>query len=315
MAIRRVTRKKKPDRAPAEQWRALSYMVGQAASKDAQVLAHDTFPSIAALADYLAEDRPLWTEGLSRTEEREFYGVSLVEALTLARQGWPEGLAEMQRLAIEVPHETHENPRRRWPVGVAGVRPLVPLYCSGAPAHLQTPVSVPFARPVTRIAFSGGYSWQTEHHEVMSLGLAILGLVDALEDAGQSVELSSYSLAVNQGADPWTLARLEVVVKQAGQPLDLDALAFACAHPSYNRRLRFGWHETQLALDPATARNGAKWASQGVSVTLPAPMAEGFDLVIPILDELYEQVQTPADARTAIAHLWAAHTNPQPEEG
>ena len=66
-----------------------------------------------------------------------------------------------------------------------------------------------------------------------------MSLVDTLEDQGISV-----SLTLSYGAEQnGRTIRLDIIAKEAGQPLDRDRIVFATTHPSMFRRLAFRWME------------------------------------------------------------------------
>jgi hypothetical protein len=101
------------------------------------------------------------------------------------------------------------------------------------------------ARPVLRLATSTALPANYEPAEVFAYGAGLIAIIDGLESAGFSVELSSircnYALM-----DDKTRVTITTLLKPAGQPLELERLAFCLAHASYNRRLHFGVVESNL---------------------------------------------------------------------
>ena len=76
-------------------------------------------------------------------------------------------------------------------------------------------------------------------------GALILSLIDSLESAGISTEVVwiHNSTVEPYRSSPQTISS-RVMLKRAEDPLDVEALAFACANPSMLRRIGFGASET-----------------------------------------------------------------------
>lgn len=166
------------------------------------------------------------------------------EALRLARAGWPEGRSRMVR-GVEALASTPSLARAgAYALDVAGAFPLAALAAAGDPACMVTldPVEQR-RRPVVRIAVGGSYShWYTEE-EVFNAGIALLALVDSLEDAGVRVELNVVFGLEKEGER----VSISVLAKAAEDALDLDRAAFLLAHASTLRRLVFGVMERHLS--------------------------------------------------------------------
>jgi hypothetical protein len=93
---------------------------------------------------------------------------------------------------------------------------------------------------IVRLVVQGSTSAAIPAAQIVARGALIVALVDCLEAAGRSVEVS-VSFAVSHDGD-----RSETVfcAKRAGEPVEIDRLAFVLAHPSMQRRLAFACWES-----------------------------------------------------------------------
>ena len=110
------------------------------------------------------------------------------------------------------------------------------------------------------MAASAGISGQ----EMFNKGATIAALIELLERAGKRVELKG-RMAVTGYDKPVSTFRYQMIIKEAGEPIDVDRIAFALAHPGCLRRLGFSIMEQasekiQKAID-TTYRYGqpAEW--------------------------------------------------------
>ena len=164
---------------------------------------------------------------------------SFEETLELAEHGYPAGRARFADMAgIASYHIGHRRPGVGYDVG--GRYPMVPRFCAGDPASMVT--SEPHhddQRRIISIYVAVCASADVTAQTILNRGAAIGGLIDAVEDEGHSVRLVIFEN--NQGFKHpvW----YEIEVKAAGEPLDLDLMAFAVTHPSVLRRLVFSLHE------------------------------------------------------------------------
>lgn len=166
---------------------------------------------------------------------------SFSQAVNLAREGWAEGLGRMQ-LAIDAiaANAPSSLVAAAYDLDVAGAYPIAALAAAGSPLCMVNPAPVADrARPVLRLATSVALPAQYEPSEVFAYGAGLIAVIDALEQAGFSVELSSVRCnhALN---DEKIKLTIKTLLKPAGQPLELERLAFCLAHAAYNRRLHFG---------------------------------------------------------------------------
>lgn len=170
---------------------------------------------------------------------------SFADAMNLARNGWREGLAMIESLTARLESVTGslvQNQVVQW--DVAGDFADAGLFSAGVPECMgsfheeiaQGPGKV--VRILYNIAASGGADCAT----LMKRGAAVVALVDALEGAGRSCEIEIASVQENMSGARYTVL---LPVKSAGEPVELDRLAFILAHASSYRRLMFACFENE----------------------------------------------------------------------
>ena len=134
-------------------------------------------------------------------------------------------------------------------------------------------------KPVISIGLSMITSAGCDGEDRFNQGAAVLAAIEELEMRGYRCELvSTYRTGPSNSRPMNTWANLEVMLKQANEPFNPVAVAFALAHPAWLRRLGFKAMETQPEWSDVTrscygdASGGPEW---------DASMAEDFDIVIP----------------------------------
>ena len=192
------------------------------------------------------------TEG---AERKRFTGTkSFPEAAKLVNKGWKKGrdqlISQVETLALK--KDLVSAPSFLY--DVAGARPEVPLAVAGDPCCMWdvNPVMESKA-PTYRLFINISASCQWEAPQLMKWGACILSVVDSLEAQGDcSLEINICQADTDQnGLKTEFIIRL----KDAGQHLDFDVMAFAIAHPSMLRRVMFGCMERVVA-DDAENRMG-----------------------------------------------------------
>lgn len=161
---------------------------------------------------------------------------SLDEALQLARFGWKEG-ADMMSRELELARKSTQFERLPdYEYDVAGYIPNVPLYVSGSPTHMMSPIgSQTSSKPTIEIMVNLSASCGMDAQSMVYKGAGILSLVDKLEDSGLSCHVTCTEY-VKEGA---SFMYWEFPIKKAGIPMDIDRCAFAIIHPALLRRIMF----------------------------------------------------------------------------
>ena len=204
---------------------------------------------------YLCEGGQPWSdqrEGSreSITGDKHFTGTrSMEEALKLVRYGWEEGLERINKFKTALENaltglipilETHFDVVGDWlDVGrfVTGEPEVFgELVDSGLRREATTPRII---NVVANIAASASIDTET----IMTRGAAMCALVDLLEKRNYRVQIDLVHAVEGHRTDKRWLWESRTRVKEAGEMLQLDKLAFLMAHPSSLRRLGFAMQE------------------------------------------------------------------------
>ena len=171
-------------------------------------------------------------------EKRWCNNTTLEESIELARHGWKEG-SSMMTDKLELAHRSTKFERLPdYEYDVAGYVPNIPLYVSGSPAHMMTPVGDDKSSKKTiEILVSINASGSITADTILNRGASILSLVDKLEHGGMSCHVTGchYVMANRNGSKRY----FEFPIKKAGVPMDIDRCAFALVHPALLRRIAF----------------------------------------------------------------------------
>lgn len=172
---------------------------------------------------------------------------SFEESVSLARNGWPEGL---KSILAQVEHlETHIPTRQaRTELVMSQVGPGtldMGRYINGHPEpYVITQVNYEDVREdapgtVIRVVFNISASSGVGAETMYRKGAVVAMLVNLLERSGKRVEL------IVGGASGYsTIAETTVCVKRPQDPLDMERLVFAVAHASCFRALMFSiWEQ------------------------------------------------------------------------
>tara|TARA_R110002012_G_scaffold92324_2_gene224295 strand:- start:1055 stop:1900 length:846 start_codon:yes stop_codon:yes gene_type:complete len=240
------------------------------------------------------ESAPTW-EGRRASQDapEEWSGdVTLDQAVKLAEFGWKDG---RDRMSTELDMAHNATSFERLPsfdYDVAGYMPNIPLYVSGCPSHMMSPLGNESSMGrVVEFKVNLSASSRVSEETLMRRGASILSLIDKLEDSGMScaITLCEYTKA-SYGKGQFLI---EFPIKKAGQPLDIDRCAYAMVHPSMLRKICFALTE----LEPK-AEEG--WSSgYGRPDDLPYHMRHGC-VYFPQVDLMSRKDYTMADqmART-----------------
>lgn len=179
------------------------------------------------------------------------------DAVKLAREGWAEGLRHAESIRAQLKDRIQGSLAERqvvqWDVAGAGVD--IGRYVTGEPENMIDFATefVEAPQRFLRVAVNIGASSSVDKSEMIARGAAAAAMVDLLEASGIRVEV----LAVKRsqggekvwGIDPKTgrakkvdvrngkFFNLSIVLKRVEEPLELDKIIFALAHPSMLRRL------------------------------------------------------------------------------
>jgi hypothetical protein len=192
------------------------------------------YDSIAEMVRSLEVTPRKWRCNDSRTGERSTRwdnNVGYDGACRMAVDGWEEGVGLVSALVDSLPNGA--RPERSY--SAAGDYPDVPRAVSGDPFNMVRRGISHKPRQTMTIAVNCCASGGTPAIAMMNYAAAMVALVDRLENRGVSVELIGMAvsdLPGKRGVVVWT-------VKNAGDPVDLSAIAFGIGHPAMFRRLCF----------------------------------------------------------------------------
>jgi hypothetical protein len=215
------------------------------------------FDSIASCVAYAQGDSlPLWkTEKAELRPSRQpanWQGMkwcntqSFDEAVGLAVNGWPEGLAMVKpfadklvgKLASKIQRETYTP-------AVTGQFFDIGLVMSGEPEcwleTVETEQEGGAGNKVVTISFAISASAEMSKTALEERGASILALVQLLEMAGRSVRLVAILGSRYNGGSGAVDSTL--VLKEASAPMNEDQLAFWLVSPDALRRLAFAVRE------------------------------------------------------------------------
>ena len=192
------------------------------------------------MADMHRDPNEAWGDEPSSVRgTHEFTGSnSFEESQQLAISGWAEGRDAMDADVEFAKAKEASFKRPEWEYGMAGQRVCVPSYAAGAPMHMMF-MDDEDAKPlpIVRIYCDIGAVWYTSTEAMIRKGAAVVALIDQIERAGQRVEL--IATQISKTHRQYDEQHIFITVKQPDEPLDLDRISFAVAHPSMLRRVCF----------------------------------------------------------------------------
>ncbi len=163
-------------------------------------------------------------------------GASWEESLELARYGWDAGTKQfVQGMAINPPTAAGVAPSRR--IGVAGHSPHIPNAIVGAPnSMVARGEDHKGGRPIARFLVGMTFSSGVKPQFITNRGIAICSAIDELESNGVSCELEVHCATQGYGGGN---VETRVMLKHAGEPLNVARMAYVLAHAGFLRRSIF----------------------------------------------------------------------------
>jgi hypothetical protein len=185
----------------------------------------------------------------SRYGDSGFCGTkTFAEAMDLARKGWPEGLAAVKAMAEQIWRVVGQEVKKlEFNYEVAGDDVDVGRFLTGEPENMLEYIEEPsvgrgkIVHIYVNTVASCGISKETMYYR----GAAVLALVDALEKLGFSCCVQTIDAISERWTGDKNVLRYNVTLREAGEALDMDRLAFALAHASWLRRLIFSAMEQE----------------------------------------------------------------------
>lgn len=215
-----------------------------------------------------------------------FYGTkSLSEAIDLCRSGWDEGIVKVNNLVDKIKYKLNHLLKDFSPIrSYTGSMVDIDAFIHGEPENmLEWEIGVR-DKPTITIHYNISTSASVSMNTMVAKGAATLAMIDILEALGTRVYLKIGETCRGSyvGSTQFFTATF-ITAKEANEPLNINLLAFALAHPSMLRRLHFKLQETY---PEKLARLGGVLDGYGMPVNfsdVPAPYDFGLqsDIYIP----------------------------------
>lgn len=197
----------------------------------------DYFDSVESLLEHVVNAPMVRTENKSRTGTPSFTGTDTwEEALKLAKEGWLEGVNKVEKFSsqftnllgsmLQIDDYFYDVTGQDFDLDRV-LRGEPEAWLNSEQVHVEAP-ALQTIKLVANITISGGNSIET----LITRGAAIAALVILLEKARRRVEVEIV----------WTASDLyesRMLLKQAGQDLDIAKIAYWLIHPSAIRRMMF----------------------------------------------------------------------------
>jgi hypothetical protein len=175
------------------------------------------------------------------------------EAISLAKYGWAEGAKQIKsRLDVMTENLPTQSVVKELTYAQAGPGMLnMGRYIMGHPRPYQVwkdteSTSKGDNGRVVKVVYNGSVSGVVNHEVIKNKGILTCALLDTLEHLGYRTELVVAFCTKARPSEKCTNT-IEIMVKHPDDWLDIDKIAFACAHPSTLRRLGFSIWEQQPA--------------------------------------------------------------------
>jgi hypothetical protein len=232
-------------------------------------------------------------------ERPEWYGTpSMDVALDMLRHGWDAGTDRLKALTDSFAYAADQVPG--WVNDVAGSRPCVPSYVSGAPDCMLQRIDVDTTRPRVRLVVQINYHCGIKPDAVARYAAAVAIAVERLVADGHDVEVLTVDRT--HGCRGYLTP---FVVMPFGTPLDLSRLAFA-VHPSFFRRIVFAVREMDGELDTEVrSRSGGygmptECTAHDVRAAFPHTADDVVTVVLPWVQEIANTLRSDTDIAACV---------------
>ena len=178
----------------------------------------------------------------SQREGSKFSGVDCYEAADRLLLDGDKKSTELLTDAVTTCEQTNTG-RATYRAAVAGCCPIVPAAVMGLPLSMLQRAKRPTA-PVIECKYNIVISYDVKPKEAAKEAAKFLSACKALQAAGYSVKivLCAYFFGDNRS----NIDGVEITVKEAGEILNLNKLAYLLVNPAFFRRHCFRWIETHI---------------------------------------------------------------------
>lgn len=244
------------------------------------------------------KDRPFQTQ--SDAPFNKHYGAkwfgncpTFEDAIHKARYGCPETTEKVLSLSSQLENLDYVNKvvhEQEWRQDVAGAFPLIPAVVAGEPESMidiveERTLQDKYGEVVRLYCQVGGHGNWKDHH-YLEFGAALTLFIDWLENQNVRVEL--FAVANLQKVNRKSLKsehkyfQSKIKIKDPGQPLDLDRVAFVFSEVGFHRRIFFRLQESYdwtrknlywtrgLPIDGIPENHGNEHTSMDDGVLLPS---------------------------------------------
>ncbi len=182
-----------------------------------------------------------WSKtGRARRSGKDSYNdwTGWTEALELAKNGWSYGTQIVGNSTAQIMGTRYSTKRTDgFDLGVSGMFPEVGAVLTGSPlCHVTIAEGRQMVGKVVRITADLVCNAYVTGQQMKLYGAALCILVQTIERSGASVEVvGAFDVQSLRHTEYYLCHRIRL--KDAGQPLDMDRLAFMLGHPASLRRL------------------------------------------------------------------------------
>lgn len=259
-----------------------------------------TFQSLNDAVDFVKTTKRNDPNKCSSTKKEDYNwdaGMNYTETLKHAsgEKIWAEGVNKMMR-AMDITDElAAKSMSPRVVNDLVGGAVNMGAYMTGHPRNMRRRTKAPAVdKPVLSIGVCLGIYWGVRAQERLNMGAALLSAVDQLERNGYRCEITAlwrggptndfnYSKYVN----------IEYVLKRPEERWNPGAMAFAFAHPAFQRRLTWRIAETQ----PQWRKAITHYCDHKNTEAMDKSLASDFDIYFNNVDRgMHGKIQTPKDA-------------------
>jgi hypothetical protein len=200
--------------------------------------------------------------------------------MDLAEQGWPAGTARVESITAGLLYDiASKQTVTHYGYDVTGIDFDIGRAMDGeAECWLDPYERVDLGDGIVTIGVSVSASAGMNAEVLFQRGSAACALAVLIEESGRQVEitLESTVFGYSERGGSYTIV---VPLKTAGQPLDVDRVTFAVAHPATFRRLVFGAEEAE-ELSIRNAFGFIKASGYGVPRPMPEGLCPPFDVYV-----------------------------------
>lgn len=188
------------------------------------------------IEDYTNDRNNPWKE-----HRPEWYASDdMQHALSIARNGWKEGVALADELREKMVADHAQEKRRKY--SIAGGRVSVGRLLADNPKHMISRPRQSGKKVITLFLESSFSASINSEHVILRAGM-VAAIADILETQGYSCEIVAVACAEDNGP-AWQIV---TKLKTAGERLNINDMVFALGHTAFFRRFNLA----AIAFDPA----------------------------------------------------------------